>query len=271
RWTDLIWGLADGWWAFADRLRTYSPLLPARDWVAVLESAGFDRVAAWPGDDATADTALIVGHRSAEPTAPARRLIAHHAADVVERLRSRGAEILLLDADVADASAIRGAVGEALRAFGRLDAVVHAAGDTRREVIANPIESTTAEHLDAVCRARVAGTRALADAVAGAPVDSIVLISSNASVLGGLGLAAYAAAGRYLDAFAAARVRDGDRRWISTNWDGWPTEAAAGFDSRFHTSIDRYAMTMAESHDAFRRAAAQHVPQIVVSSGDFHH
>jgi len=101
----------------------------------------------------------------------------------------------------------------------------------------------------------------------GIPLDFCILISSNASILGGLGLCAYAAASAFMDAFATSRSRN-HAPWISTNWDGWPTEEVTGRNSGFHTSIDQYAMTLEESHRAFERVLSGATGQMIISSGD---
>jgi amino acid adenylation domain-containing protein len=264
RWVDFIWGLAEGWWAFRDawRLR-HSPLIGVEEWTRVCRACGYTQVASWPSapGDRAGDYGLILAQAPAAGVEP-------HAVRTVRRLRERGSEVLVLEADVADEAAMRAAIDETVKQFGRLDGVIHAAGVTGRDVIVNPIESTGRAELDAVLHAKVTGTKVLDGLLAERRVDFILLVSSNASVLGGLGLSAYAAASRFLDAFAAARHQEGDRRWISSNWDGWPTEAAAGFDSRFQTSIDRYAMSLEECRVAFERVLGAGVPQVVVSSGD---
>nr|AKA59479.1 polyketide synthase [uncultured bacterium AZ_40] len=48
RWSHLIWGLAPGWWDFADDLRQSSPHLDAQGWLRVLGEQGFDAVSAAP-------------------------------------------------------------------------------------------------------------------------------------------------------------------------------------------------------------------------------
>ena len=50
RWLDLIFGLTEGWWQFADTdLRSY-PLLSRSQWRSVLEETGFEAVAAVPAE-----------------------------------------------------------------------------------------------------------------------------------------------------------------------------------------------------------------------------
>jgi acyl transferase domain-containing protein/SAM-dependent methyltransferase len=84
RWGDLVWGLTDGWWAFADTdLRTTSPLLPPDTWERVLGEAGFVEPRAWARDSASA---LLLAHarreapamgRPERPAAPAPSAVLH--------------------------------------------------------------------------------------------------------------------------------------------------------------------------------------------------
>ncbi|MFP2932642.1 phosphopantetheine-binding protein, partial [Pyxidicoccus sp. 3LG] len=70
-----------------------------------------------------------------------------------------------------------------------------------------------------------------------------------------------------LDSSAAARSRDGQSRWLSTNWDGWPV--AAEGERAVQTSIDQFAMSRDEALEAFRRVVeAPLAGQVVVSTGN---
>ncbi len=68
RWNDLVWGLTDGWWSFADaELRTRSPLLDPPAWRSACAAAGLADAAVLPeGRAALAAGALVLAHRSAE-------------------------------------------------------------------------------------------------------------------------------------------------------------------------------------------------------------
>jgi hypothetical protein len=54
-----------------------------------------------------------------------------------------------------------------------------------------------------------------------APIDFVLTTSSLSSDIGGLGLGAYAAANRALDAFVTAQRRCGKSPWRSVLWDGF--------------------------------------------------
>jgi acyl transferase domain-containing protein/SAM-dependent methyltransferase/acyl carrier protein len=52
RWLDLIFGLTEGWWRFADRtLRPDHPLLSAANWQSVLQENGFSQMISLPSDE----------------------------------------------------------------------------------------------------------------------------------------------------------------------------------------------------------------------------
>jgi acyl transferase domain-containing protein len=82
RFVDLIFGLLDGWWRFADTaVRPTHPLLSAAAWTTMLEASGFVTAAALTAPDGSAGEvlarqAVIVAQATAEaPTAPGRWLI----------------------------------------------------------------------------------------------------------------------------------------------------------------------------------------------------
>jgi len=65
------------------------------------------------------------------------------------------------------------------------------------------------------------GLLVLDELLRGRPLDFWLLLSSLSSLVGGVGLAAYAAANGYLDALAARRNQEGGTPWISVNWGQW--------------------------------------------------
>jgi phthiocerol/phenolphthiocerol synthesis type-I polyketide synthase E len=72
RWGTLVWGLADGWWSFADReLRRDSPLLGPAAWESLLGRCGFASAKASAGEG---ESALLTARRPPEgmPQMPVR-------------------------------------------------------------------------------------------------------------------------------------------------------------------------------------------------------
>jgi len=169
---------------------------------------------------------------------------------------------------VADVAQMTEAIALVKQRFGRIDGVIHAAGMTSGDIVFNLLEDTSRRQAEALFRPKIQGSLVLADVLAAEALDFCLLISSNAAILGGLGFSAYAAANSFMDVFATAHSRQTGQRWISANWDGWPTEDITGGPLRFQTSIDRFAMTRAEAERAIESVLAQPLPHVVVSSGD---
>ena len=185
----------------------------------------------------------------------------------VQLLEKLGAEILIMSADVSDEEQMEAVVAQTCQRFGALHGVIHAGGVTAGGLVFNLVRETSRFQTESLFRPKVHGLYVLEQALKGKTLDFCILISSNAGILGGLGLCAYSAASAFMDAFATSRSKN-HSPWISTNWDGWPTEEASGRASSFHTSIDQYAMTLEESNSAFERILSGATGQVVISSGD---
>ena len=108
RWLDLIFGLLEGWWRFADeQLRPDYPLLRAEQWQQLLAESGFTSVAAMPATQVNAEIgqSLIVARvgRSPVQTSPTPRgwlILADRqgVAQQVERhLQQQGDSCLLVE------------------------------------------------------------------------------------------------------------------------------------------------------------------------------
>ncbi|MBN1204894.1 MAG: SDR family oxidoreductase [Myxococcaceae bacterium] len=185
---------------------------------------------------------------------------------LVQRLEHKGAQVLVLTADMADARQVRAALAQAEQHFGPVNGVLHAAGITHGPSLYGALTDMGPSESEAQFGPKVYGTYALEEALRGRSPDFVLLFSSNAAVLGGLGYVTYASANLFLDAFAASRRTQGGTRWLSASWDPWP-EQTRHYSAR--TSMDRYAMTVAESVEAFRRLASTGVDgPVVVATGD---
>ncbi|MBM3807740.1 MAG: amino acid adenylation domain-containing protein [Acidimicrobiia bacterium] len=179
----------------------------------------------------------------------------------VQALQSRGAEILSIAADVSNASDMQAAVQSVKDRFGALHGVIHAAGTLDHPSFACFIESLDGDVSTAQFRPKVDGVQVLDRVLEHEPLDFCILISSSSAVLGGLGFAAYGAANRFMDAYAARCNRRGGTPWLSINWDTWSFERS--------TPARELSMLPAESREAFRRILAR-LPagQLVVGTGD---
>jgi acyl transferase domain-containing protein len=138
----------------------------------------------------------------------------------VRALESLGAEVLVLEADVANVEQMRDGVRAARERFGAVHGVIHAAGELAASTFL-PVEELEREACERQFAPKVHGVAVLEEALRGQTLDFCMLASSVSSVLGGLGYAAYAGANAFLDAFAARQHQRGERSWMSVDWDQW--------------------------------------------------
>jgi len=191
-----------------------------------------------------------------------------HVIRKVLRLEEVGSEVIVATADVSDEGQLQSVLKVAGERFGEINGVLHAAGVTSGSSILRPISETGYEESEVQFQAKGYGLYVLEKVLTGRNLDFCLLFSSNASVLGGLGMTAYSAANHFMDAFASSRSSDSLVPWISANWDAWPIDGNVQ-NQGVRRSIDDYAMTAAESTTAFATIVSQAPPgQIVVSTGD---
>lgn len=157
---------------------------------------------------------LLTSRRAASPLPDS---LAKHPALAEGRVR-------VVSLDATDPAALFGLLAEAGHGGG-LGCVFQCAGvaDLR------PVSGLTPDLIAAEFAAKVGATDALFEACerlryqGSETPDAVVLFSSLAAELGGLGMAGYAAANRYLD-WSAARATHGQPDWFSIAWDDWDFE-----------------------------------------------
>jgi acyl transferase domain-containing protein/acyl carrier protein len=183
---------------------------------------------------------------------------------IIQRIRgleALGAEVLILSADVADRDQMAEAVAEARRHFGALHGVIHAAGVMGSEMF-RAVRDTAPEHCYAHFRPKAQGLFVL-DEVLPEGLDFCLLSSSLATVVGGVGFAAYAAANHFMDAFALERNRNGARfPWISVDWDAW--QGGGGAEEK--GALAAISIRPEEGGEALRAILALGGEQVVVST-----
>lgn len=159
----------------------------------------------------------LAAHWQARLVLIGRRSAGEAEAGLIRPLEALGAQVLTVAADVSDLAALRNALTLAERRFGALHGVIHAAGEFEPRMMVESDPDQTARALSA----KVMGTDVLCEALDARALDFLMLCSSLAGTLGGLGRAAYASANAYLD--AVAQSRDGSRGYpvFSVAWDGW--------------------------------------------------
>lgn len=166
-------------------------------------------------------TVLITGGLGAVGRALARHL-ADHGHRVVVTTRAEpgthlGAGVTVRRCDAADTEATTALLAE-LSADGPLTAVLHGAGVIAGAEL-DTLRALDHDRLAAHLQAKVGGAQALRVAISTLPGElrplSVLTMSSVTTLIGAVGMAAYAAANAAMDALAA------DAGWTSIIWDGW--------------------------------------------------
>jgi phthiocerol/phenolphthiocerol synthesis type-I polyketide synthase E len=140
-------------------------------------------------------------------------------------MRAERDDVLVVAADLDDEAAVRAAVGTALGAFGRVDMVVHGAANVSPSAF-GPASETGPPVVAAQISPKLAGLLHLVKAMKGREPKRWLVHGSISSVLGGLGLAAYAGANAVLDAFAERGALRGED-WLVIGWDAWDNAGEA--------------------------------------------
>ncbi|AZM94003.1 SDR family NAD(P)-dependent oxidoreductase (plasmid) [Streptomyces sp. W1SF4] len=195
---------------------------PARDWSprgTVLVTGGTGalggHVARWLAE-AGAEHLLLVSRRGAD---------APGAAELVDGLSARGAEVTLAACDVSDEDALA-ALLAAVPAEHPLTAVVHTAGVLDDGVLS----ALTPAQLTRVLEGKTDAALTLDRLTRGLGLDAFVLFSSLAGVIGAAGQANYAAANAALDALAQQRRREGLPA-TAVAWGAWEGDGMAAADA----------------------------------------
>ncbi len=186
-------------------------------------------------------------------------------------LESAGCELLALPVDLEDPFAVAAAVGRARQRFGRIDGAVHAAGAGGAGLAQWKQRAAAA----AVLGPKVRGLHALAGALAGEPLDLLLLCGSSLGATGGFGQVDTSAAAAFLSAFAeaamarpeppAALVQAID--WGLFRWQ--PVTGGDALSAQLAAGLDAYGIGAGEMAEVLERALASGLPRLLVSTRDF--
>ncbi|MCP4215214.1 MAG: KR domain-containing protein, partial [bacterium] len=220
---------------------------------------------------------IILTGRTAIPPANSRDqwLNRHPENDPVSRkigkireLETLGAQLLVLEGDLADRERMQTIPRVAENHFGTVNGVFHCAGNLDADSFA------TVDELNALqCRghfhAKVYGLSVLKDILSDQKPDFCLLMSSISSVLGGLGHAAYTAANLFMDSFAARENKTATFPWLTVNWDGWRIPGEEKNSLFVGADWEKYAMTIEEGLASMERVLAYpDISHLVHSTGN---
>lgn len=186
----------------------------------------------------------------------------------LQRLQSISTNVLIYPLSLTDQVQLRRAIDDATTRFGALHGVIHAAGTSSGQSFKGIRELHTSDCIDQFLP-RLDGVYALAQVLADRELDFIVLMSSLATVLGGIGYAAYASANSFMDAFAHQQHQHGDQRWMSINWDAWRFDDEQAQITSISSDLAQLALTVPEGIAALESILAHYsASQVIVSTGD---
>jgi FkbH-like protein/FkbM family methyltransferase len=201
-----------------------------------------------------------------------RSALRGEAEEAIGRMRRAGSEVLYLQADLADRSAVIARVRQARERFGQIHGVIHAAGLARDAFALN---KSMADFLSVIAP-KVYGARHLDEALAEERLDCFLLFSSFAAVHGNAGQTDYAYANRFLEEFAEWREaqRANGRRHGRTLALGWPWWREGGMPlsaEQLRELEERTGLTplsKQEGLQALRQAWALPGARLVIATGD---
>ncbi len=160
-------------------------------------------IAAWMVEQGARDIALV-GRRGAHTIS---------AQQAVEKLRKRGARVLVIAADIGEESAVERVIATIEREMTPLRGVFHAAAALDDA----PIAQLEPKQIENAFAAKARGAWHLHRHTSSKQLDHFVLFSSIAAMVGGAGQASYAMSCIYLDALARHR-RGLGLSAVSVNW-----------------------------------------------------
>lgn len=169
-----------------------------------------------------------------------------------------GRDIVYVQADTGDATALRRAIRDAEQRLGPLHGIVHAAMvlDDRR------LAEMDAASYASVLAPKVDGMRALGAATAGMRLDWLLVFSSMQSYVGNAAQGNYAAASTYLDGYAAS-LRAGRSHPVRViNWGYWGEHGAVA------TPLHRELMARQGVHGLPTETALQHLEAALAAGWD---
>lgn len=134
----------------------------------------------------------------------------------VQALEAKGGEVLVIQADVSNIEDMREAVSQAEAAFGKITAVIHAAGVIHDA----PLLTKSLTEIEDVFTPKIHGTKVLEELFPDGALDWMVLFSSSSTVTAPVGQVDYVAANEYLNAYAKSRAGN-KTRVLAIDWGIW--------------------------------------------------
>lgn len=183
----------------------------------------------------------------------------------LQKLKHEGPDIRIVPADFTDQEKIIKLVSE-VKGLGSINGVIHAAEVEENEIF-SLISETDKKKCEKHFKYKAKALYLLDNALKGSNPDFAIAVSSIATIVGGLGYAAYASSNAFIDAYANKNAGDGDLHWTSINLDAWKAAGRQDLVTDFSTSLSRLAMTSEELEKVIGMVLSlSEAEQIIVST-----
>ena len=179
-------------------------------------------------------------------------------------------DCLTIEVDINNKQAVTKAIAEAETSLGKLDGVFYSTPMTNQKS-ASIIADLNYSHWEYNYQTKINPLQILAECLNEKELDFVLVQSSLSSILGGLGLAAYAGANCYLDAFVEQQnnYSDSQTPWFSVNWDACQTESEKQNIAGIGVSLTEFSLTPQEVGEATEKILSLTIgSQVIVSKGD---
>lgn len=176
---------------------------------------------------------------------------------MIEQIEALGVRVEVMSADVADFAQMTTAISELKAKYGRINGVIHGAGNAGDGFMLRKEEAT----FNRVLAPKIRGTWILDSLTRADRPDFFVLLSSVNAVIGGPGQSDYTAANSYLDAYAAYGLATG-LPVITINWPAW-TEVGMAADYGVEGGIFG-AIAPAKAIEVFAEILQREIKRVIV-------
>lgn len=204
----------------------------------------------------TSETILVLTGRSLE----------EKIADKLAELIKSGVNAHYIRCDITDREATAEMLGIIRKEYGRLDGIIHAAGNIDDAYIIDKTEESAYK----VIFPKILGAINLCELTAEQPPELFVMFSSSAGALGNAGQCDYAFANSFLDNFASCGICKSSRV-VSINWPLWESDGmnVSGGERNWLTETTGLLPIPGDiGVDAFDAAICSGSNQIAVSYGN---
>ncbi len=181
---------------------------------------------------------------------------------IIIHIEESGAEVSYYPADVSDLNQMEPVISDIRCRYGKINGVIHAAGQAGRGFIYMKEEET----FNSVIKPKIHGTWILDSLTKSDSLDFFVLFSSVASLIGYPGQGDYTAANSYLDSYAAYRSKQG-KKTLSINWSAWK-ETGMAFDHGVTMDSVFKSLKTIDAVNAFDEVLSKNIHNIIVGELD---